>query len=113
MREDSLRQAIREYLQIPGMKAALLVSDQGLMISSATKEPTDTAAIAALVIDTVETAQRFGLQLSAGFLDTLTLEFEKLTIVLAPFTEDVMLALVAEPGSVASLRSSKTGAIQP
>jgi len=103
-RVDPLKQALGEYLHIPGVKAAILISDQGLLISGAAHEHVDTASIAALVIDTVATAQRFGLQLQAGFLDTMSIEFEKLTLVLAPFTPDVMLALVAAPGSLGALR---------
>jgi predicted regulator of Ras-like GTPase activity (Roadblock/LC7/MglB family) len=100
VRIDTLKQALGEYLLIPGMRAAMLVSDQGLTISSVARDQVDAASIAALVMDTVATAQRFGLQVQAGFLDTMTVEFEKMTVVLAPFTPDVMLALVAEPGSV-------------
>ncbi len=102
VRVDSLKQALGEYLLIPGIRAAMLVSDQGLTISSVAHDQVDAAGIAALVLDTVATAQRFGLQVQAGFLDTMTIEFEKMTVVLAPFTPDVMLALVAEPGSVSA-----------
>jgi predicted regulator of Ras-like GTPase activity (Roadblock/LC7/MglB family) len=112
-RADPLKQALGEYLRIPGMKAAILVSDQGLMISSVAEEHVDTASIAALVIDTVATAQRFGLQVQAGFLDTMSIEFEKLTVVLAPFTPDVMLALVALPGSVGASRRASSDTTIP
>ena len=102
-RVDSMRQALAEYLDVPGIKAAMLVSDQGLVVSCAARDHVDTASIAALVIDTVATAQRFGLQVEAGFLETMTIEFKELTIVLAPFTPDVMLALVVAPGALGSL----------
>jgi predicted regulator of Ras-like GTPase activity (Roadblock/LC7/MglB family) len=95
---DPLNQALGEYLRIPGVKAAILVSDQGLMISGIAQDHVDTASIAALVIDTVTAAQRFGLQLEAGPLDTMRIEFEDLTV--------VMLALVATPGSLGALRNA-------
>lgn len=101
--EDPLKEALTEYLTIPGMQAALLVSDQGLVISRAAREGVDTASIAALAIDTVATVQRFGLQVQAGYLDTMRIEFDKLTVVLAPFASDVMLALVALAGSLGAL----------
>jgi predicted regulator of Ras-like GTPase activity (Roadblock/LC7/MglB family) len=101
---DPLKGVLEEYLAIPGMMAAILVSDQGLMISSATAPGVDAPSIAALVIETVATAQRFGSQVDAGFLDTMSIDFEKLTVVLAPFTPDVMLALVATPGCLDSKR---------
>lgn len=110
---DPLRDALEEYLSIPGMKAALLVSDQGLMISSVAHEGVDTASIAALAIDTVATVQRFGLQVQAGYLDTMRIEFDKLTVVLAPFATDVMLALVANAGSLGALSGSLTPGRHP
>lgn len=102
-KEDPLKSALEEYLAIPGMQAALLVSDQGLVISRAAREGVDTASIAALAIDTVASVQRFGLQVQAGYLDTMRIEFDKLTVVLAPFAPDVMLALVAQAGSLGAL----------
>jgi predicted regulator of Ras-like GTPase activity (Roadblock/LC7/MglB family) len=99
-RLDPLKEALGEYLRIPGMRAAILISDQGLMISSVIRDNVDAAGISALVLDTVAAAQRFGLQVQAGFLDTMSIEFERMTVVLAPFTPDVMLVLIAEPGSV-------------
>jgi predicted regulator of Ras-like GTPase activity (Roadblock/LC7/MglB family) len=100
---DPLKQALGDYLAIPGIKAALLVSDQGLLVSSMSREGVDIASIAALAVDTVASAQRFGQQVKAGALDTMSIEFEGLTVVFAPFTPDVMLALLAAPGSVGIL----------
>jgi predicted regulator of Ras-like GTPase activity (Roadblock/LC7/MglB family) len=105
---DPLREALAEYLTIPGMEAALLVSDQGLLISCVTHEGVDTASIAALAIDTVATVQRFGMQVQAGFLDAMRIEFDKLTVVLAPFAPDVMLALVSLAGSLGALSGDLT-----
>lgn len=105
---DPLREALAEYLTIPGMEAAILVSDQGLMISCVAHDGVDTASIAALAIDTVATVQRFGLQVQAGFLDAMRIEFDKLTVVLAPFAPDVMLALVAVAGSLGALSGDLT-----
>jgi predicted regulator of Ras-like GTPase activity (Roadblock/LC7/MglB family) len=73
VRVDPLKQALGEYLLIPGMRAAMLISDQGLTISSVAQDQVDATGIAALVLDTVATAQRFGLQVQAGFLDTMTI----------------------------------------
>jgi predicted regulator of Ras-like GTPase activity (Roadblock/LC7/MglB family) len=106
--DDPLKQALAEYLSIPGMQAALLVSDQGLLISRVAHDGVDTASIAALAIDTVSTVQRFGLQVQAGFLDAMRIEFDKLTVVLAPFAPDVMLALVAKAGSLGAMSGDLT-----
>jgi predicted regulator of Ras-like GTPase activity (Roadblock/LC7/MglB family) len=106
---DPLKQALGGYLAIPGIKAALLVSDQGLVVSSMAREGVDIASIAALAVDTVASAQRFGQQVKAGSLDTMSIEFEGLTVVFAPFTPDVMLALLAAPGSVGILLGQLSG----
>jgi predicted regulator of Ras-like GTPase activity (Roadblock/LC7/MglB family) len=105
---DPLRDALTEYLAIPGMQAALLVSDQGLVISCVALDQVDTASIAALAVDTVVAVQRFGLQVQAGYLDTMRIEFSKLTVVLAPFASDVMLVLVAIAGSLGALSGDLT-----
>ncbi len=107
--KDPLRDVLAEYLAIPGMRAAILVSDEGLTISSAVAEDVDVSGVAALVIDTVATVQRFGLQVAAGFLDTMSIDFEQLSVVLAPFTPDVMLALVASRGALAGGAGSSFG----
>jgi predicted regulator of Ras-like GTPase activity (Roadblock/LC7/MglB family) len=109
-RDDPFRDALAEYLAIPGMEAALLVSDQGLLISCVAHEGVDTASVAALAIDTVATVQRFGLQVQAGYLDTMRIEFNKLTVVLAPFVADVMLVLVAAAGSLGAMSGDLTAA---
>jgi predicted regulator of Ras-like GTPase activity (Roadblock/LC7/MglB family) len=106
--DDPLKEALAEYLSIPGMQAALLVSDQGLLISRAARDGVDTASIAALAIDTVSTVQQFGLQVEAGYLDAMRIEFDKLTVVLAPFAPDVMLALVADAGSLGAMSGDLT-----
>ena len=106
---DPLRQALGGYLAIPGIKAALLVSDQGLIVSSMAREGVDTASVAALAVDAVASAQRFGQQVQAGGLDTMSIEFERLTVVFAPFTPDVMRVLLAAPGSVGILLGQLSG----
>ena len=110
---DPLKEALAEYMAIPGMRAALLVSDQGLMISCVADAGVDTNSIAALAIDTVATVQRFGLQVQAGYLDTMRIEFDRLTVVLAPFAPDVMLALVAIAGSLGAMSGNLTATRRP
>ncbi|NLV72209.1 MAG: roadblock/LC7 domain-containing protein [Actinobacteria bacterium] len=105
---DPLRDALTDYMTIPGMKAALLVSDQGLVISGVSDDGVDIATLAALAVDSLQAVQRFGLLVQAGFLNAMRVEFEKLTVVLAPFAPDVMLALVAEAGSFGPLSGDLT-----
>ena len=113
IQSDPLKEALAEYMGIPGMMAALLVSDQGLMISSVADDGVDTDSIAALAIDTVSTVQRFGLQVQAGYLDTMRIEFDHLTVVLAPFAPDVMLALVAAAGSLGAMSGDLSPILRP
>jgi predicted regulator of Ras-like GTPase activity (Roadblock/LC7/MglB family) len=97
--DDPTYAMMSAYLDVPGIMAAILVSDQGLVINSAQKEDVDTATVSALVVDIVAAAQRFGRESSSGTLDTLTIEFEGLSLLLAPFGQDCMLALVGHPGA--------------
>ncbi len=105
---DPIYDLMCSYLDIPGMLAALLVSDQGLVINCAQSEDVDADTISALVIDVIAAAQRFGEETRAGYLDTMTIEFEKEAVLLAPFQKDVMLALVALPGTFA-IKSEMVG----
>jgi len=100
---DFLREALEEYMTVPGMRAAMLVSDQGLIISSVAKEGTDTFGLGALAVDAVAAVQNFGRLVQAGTLDTMRVEFEGLSIVAAPFSPDVLLILVADAGSLGAL----------
>lgn len=100
---DSLREALEEYMNVPGMRAAMLVSDQGLIISSVAKEGMDTFGLGALAVDAVAAVQNFGRQVQAGNLDTMRVEFEELSVVAAPFSPDVLLILVADAGSLGAL----------
>jgi predicted regulator of Ras-like GTPase activity (Roadblock/LC7/MglB family) len=106
MSDDSLREILEEYLQLPGTRAALLVSDQGLTISSVLREDLAVASISALVIETVAAAQKFGVQVGAGYLDTMTIEYQDCSVMLAPFTPDVMLVLIAAPGCLSPVSRS-------
>jgi predicted regulator of Ras-like GTPase activity (Roadblock/LC7/MglB family) len=99
--DDPIYELISSYLDVPGILAAVLVSDQGMVINAAQHGGVDTEMISALVVDTVMSAQRFGEQAGMGRLDTLSVEFEGLSFLLAPFERDIMLALVATPGTFA------------
>jgi predicted regulator of Ras-like GTPase activity (Roadblock/LC7/MglB family) len=104
MSDDPIHELISSYLELPGIMAAVLVSDQGLVINAARRGDVDTEMISALVVDTVKSAERFGHEAGVGRLDTLSVEYEGLSFLLAPFERDMMLALVAAPGTFA-LRS--------
>lgn len=97
--EDPIYAMMSAYLDFPGAIAAILVSDQGLVINSARAEAVDAETVSALVVDIVAAAERFGRESGAGALETLTLEFAGLNLLLAPFGSDCMLALVGHPGA--------------
>ncbi len=97
VQEDSMQDLIAEYTQMPGVIAALLISDQGLVVACVERKKVDSETIAALVVDTLSAARRFGVAAGVGALDTMSLEYENVGLFLAPFTEDVILALVKEP----------------
>ncbi len=95
--DDSMQDLIAEYTEMPGVVAALLISNQGLVVAAVEKESVEPETIAALVVDTLAAARRFGSAADIGELDTLSMEFERAGIFLAPFEDDVILALVKRP----------------
>ena len=101
MADDPMLELMESYLDMPGMLAAMLVSDEGLVINSAQRDAVDIDTISALLVDIVAAAQRFGLETRVGRIDTMTVEFDEVTLLLAPFEQELMLALVARPGTLA------------
>lgn len=99
--KDPIYEIIRGYLEIDGVLAAVLVSDQGLVVNAAMRDPFDIDTISALVVDTVASARLVGAEAAVGKIETMTLEFEKLSLLLAPFDNELMLALVGKPGTFA------------
>jgi predicted regulator of Ras-like GTPase activity (Roadblock/LC7/MglB family) len=101
--EDPIHEIISGYLEISGVMAAILVSDQGLVVSGAMGDPfdIDIDTISALVVETVASARRVGAEAAVGKIETMILEFEKLSVLLAPFDNELMLALVGKPGTFA------------
>lgn len=99
--EDPIYEIICGYLDIDGVMGAVLVSDQGLVVNQATSDTFDVDTISALVVETVASAGRVGAEAAVGKVETMTLEFEKLSLLLVPFDDELMLALVARPGTFA------------
>ena len=64
-------------------------------------DPFDVDTISALVVETVASARRVGAEAAVGKIETMILEFEKLSVLLAPFDNELMLALVGKPGTFA------------
>lgn len=99
--EDPIYEIICGYLDIDGVMGAVLVSNEGLVVNQATNEAFDIDTISALVVETVASAGRVGAEAAVGKVETMTLEFEKLSLLLVPFDNELMLALVARPGTFA------------
>jgi len=99
--EDPIYELVRSYLDIDGVLAAVLVSDQGLVVNGAMNDAVDVDTISALIAETVASAQRVGVESAVGRMETMILEFEKLSLLLAPFDHELMLALVGRPGTFA------------
>lgn len=97
---DPINQLLGGYLEIPGVLGAVLVSGDGLVISAACGEEVETDMISALVLDTVAAGRRFGEEAEVGMVDTMVIEYEKMTLLLAPFGEDMILTVIAAPGTV-------------
>jgi len=100
-----MKEVLDCYVSSPGVVAAMLVSDQGLLIAhtgTAGAGPTGVApeSLAALVVDTIVAAMDFGRSAKLGGLSTLLLDYEGMALMVAPVEKDVLLVLLAEPGSL-------------
>ncbi|MBC7293267.1 MAG: roadblock/LC7 domain-containing protein [Thermoleophilia bacterium] len=84
------------------MRAALLVSAEGLVVASAASggREVDVTAVSALIVDVAAAGRRFGSGVAAGELQSMLIELQDFTVIRVPFRADAMLVLVADPGVI-------------
>lgn len=93
---DNLQSVLEEYLNLPGIIAALLVSDQGIVVASVDLAPVDVEAIAAHMAEAVKCASRLGKTGALGEVNTLLVRFAGSELLAVPFAPDLTLVLVSQ-----------------
>jgi len=108
---DSLVTRLSPYRETPGILAALLISRDGFVVAADADPGFAVDAVAAHVGGAIDLGQRLAAELRQGEAKYITLEFDELNIVLAPFSDEIMLALVGTPDAlICEYRLNNAGA---
>jgi predicted regulator of Ras-like GTPase activity (Roadblock/LC7/MglB family) len=94
---DTLARTLASYRETPGMVAALLVSHDGLVIAADAAPDFDIDAFAAQAGGMISYVAGLGGELGEHTTKYIAVEFETVTMVLAPFGEELLLALLGHP----------------
>jgi len=108
---DTLAARLAPYRETPGITAALLVSRDGFVVAADTEPGFKTDAVAAQVGGVIDIASRLGKELGRSAGKYIFIELDQLNIVLAPFGEELLLALVGDRDTLfCDYRLKTTGA---
>jgi predicted regulator of Ras-like GTPase activity (Roadblock/LC7/MglB family) len=97
---DSLVDTLTPYRETPGIVAALLISHDGFVVAAAAEPGFAADAVAAQVAGAIDLGSRLAGELGQAKAKYISLEFDTLNVVLAPFGDELLLALVGEPGAL-------------
>jgi predicted regulator of Ras-like GTPase activity (Roadblock/LC7/MglB family) len=97
---DALASKIAPYRERPGVKAALLISHDGFLVAASADAEIDAEAIAAHLGGTIDIAARLADELAQRETHLITIELDDLNIVLAPFSDELLLCLVGTADAI-------------
>ena len=93
---DTLAAQLAPYRQTAGISAALLISRDGFVVAADAEPGFNTDAVAAQAGGIIDVAARLATELRQHTAHYITVELDDLTVLLAPFGAELMLALVGE-----------------
>jgi uncharacterized protein len=91
---DMLAAQLAPYRQTPGISAALLISRDGFVVASDADPDFKADAMAAQAGGIIDIAARLAVELRQDAARYITVELDDITVLLAPFGPELMLALV-------------------
>ena len=97
---DALVSKLEPYRERDGITAALLISRDGFLVASVTDGSMNAEAVAAHLGGTIDIGARLAGELGQQATRYITFELTGLNIVLSPFNEDLLLALVGTPDAI-------------
>jgi predicted regulator of Ras-like GTPase activity (Roadblock/LC7/MglB family) len=97
---DSLTARLAPYRKTPGIVAALLVSHDGFVVAADAESGFAADAVAAQVAGAIDMGSRLAGELDQPAAKYISLEFDTLNVVLAPFGDELLLALVGRPSAL-------------
>lgn len=95
-RADALAARLAPYRQTPGIIAALLISRDGFVVAADAEPGFSVDAFAAHAGGIIEISGRLGGEFGERAAKYIAVEFEEATMVLAPFGDELLLALVGK-----------------
>lgn len=108
---DILAARLAPYRETPGIVAALLVSHDGFVVAADADPGFASDAVAAQVAGVIDLGARLSAELGQPRARYISLEFDALNVVLAPFDDELMLVLAGLPSALAcEYRLIKPGA---
>ena len=105
---DSLVTRLAPYRATPGIIAALLISHDGFVVAADTEPGFSADAVAAQVAGAIDMGARLAGELGQSEARYISVEFDTLNVVLAPFGDELLLVLVGEPGTLSCEYRLKT-----
>lgn len=107
---DRLAAQLAPYRATPGVIAALLISRDGFVVAADAAPGFNADAVAAQAGGVIDTAARLAAELGQSAAHYIAIELDDLTMLLAPFGEELMLALVGTPDTLScEYRLKSTG----
>jgi predicted regulator of Ras-like GTPase activity (Roadblock/LC7/MglB family) len=108
---DTLVAKLAPYRETPGIAAALLISRDGFVVAADAEPGFNESAVAAQVGGVIDIGARLATELGQPAAKYISIEFGELNVLLAPFGDELMLALVGRPDTLScEYRLKTTGA---
>jgi predicted regulator of Ras-like GTPase activity (Roadblock/LC7/MglB family) len=108
---DILAAQLAPYRETPGIVAALLISRDGFVIAADADPDFKTEAVAAQVAGVIDIGARLAAELRQPEAKYISVDFDDLNLVLAPFGSELMLVLAGAPSAlICEYRLSTQGA---
>ena len=97
---DILAAQLAPYRETPGIVAALLISRDGFVVAADADPDFKTDAVAAQVAGVIDIGARLAAELGQPEAKYISVDFDGLNLVLAPFGSELMLVLVGLPSAL-------------
>jgi predicted regulator of Ras-like GTPase activity (Roadblock/LC7/MglB family) len=97
---DALAARLAPYRAHPGVVAALLISRDGFVVAADADPAVAVEAVAAQAAGVIDISSRLATELGQREARYISVEFDGLNVVLAPFGDELMLALVGRPDTL-------------
>ena len=93
-----LKQILSEFLKVDGVSAAVVAGRDGFVIESAVSGDVDLDALGAMASTGLGTSEAMSRELGKEVMNQIIIELEEGPILIAPISEDELIAIVAGKG---------------